>query len=327
MVWWMQRLPGYDGITSFVGRNNQWREYYWNVVPWLRARTELVTRQDFDNDRKTDFAVFLPSAGVYWIKPFASGNGYVVNNNCIRPNPQPRTRREINAGLGYFIYETGTGIYYNAIYCNQVNSVPANLIVGSGKFGTGSATFASDGWRYDPATGNWTISYWSGNYGPFPSNFQLGGAGYVPAIADYDGDLLLDPAVYNKTTGDWKIYLSSTSTISTSTWGASSNYEPVPADYDGDSKAEKAVFDKSSATWYISPQTWLGTQRTKQWGNPNDTPVPADYDGDGFDDIAIWRPGPGWQIGTWWILRRNETTIYYSQLGAGSDVPMSYKPW
>jgi hypothetical protein len=159
---------------------------------------------------------------------------------------------------------------------------------------------------------------------PFPTNFQLGGPGYALAIADYDGDSLLDPAVYNKTTGDWKMYRSTTSSIQTISWAANGpNNVPVPADYDGDGKAELAVFDTTTAWWYIYIQSWLGTFRYKQWGNPGDIPVPADYDGDGFDDITIWRPGDG----MWWVLRRNETTVYVHQWGSAGYVPLSYMPW
>jgi len=126
-------------------------------------------------------------------------------------------------------------------------------------------------------------------------------------VADYDGDGLADPAVYNRVTGLWAISLSGSSgQVITGTFGSSA-YLPVSADYDGDGLADPAIYAPATADWQVLPSTSLTAALAVQgryatlWdgvvGNVNGLPVPADYDGDGQADPAVYHQGTGlWQL-------------------------------
>src|SRR6185503_1458657 len=67
----------------------------------------------------------------------------------------------------------------------------------------------------------------------------MAGASGLPVAADYDGDGLADPALYDR--GVWTVHESSGAVRVVRFGGAAA--VPVPADYDGDRRADLAVFD------------------------------------------------------------------------------------
>ncbi len=179
----------------------------------------------------------------------------------------------------------------------------------------------------------------------------------VPVPADYDGDGLIDFAVWRPAEGEWFVIASASGGATGTRFGRLPG-RPVPADYDGDGRADLAVYD--SGFWQIfasrdgamdlrlgeglklpvpgdydgdgladlavySPTTgfWrirssaTAVERTVQWGAPGDIPVPADYDGDGSTDVAVWRPATG----TWWIVESASSGIRSVQWGAAGDRP------
>jgi hypothetical protein len=124
----------------------------------------------------------------------------------------------------------------------------------------------------------------------------------IPVVADYDGDGVMDPAIFRN--GTWTILTSSSQfqTYQNFTWGAAGDV-PVPGDYDGDGIVDPAVFrpgsTANSAIWFILfSATNYTTSQTIPFGDRNDKPVPADYDGDSRTDVAQWTPGTG----TWSVL-------------------------
>lgn len=115
--------------------------------------------------------------------------------------------------------------------------------------------------------------------------------------ADYDGDGLMDCAVYQPSSGRWAIRSSITSNLWT---GAYISYgwvgvTPVPADYSGDGKADLAVYEPSTGNWFIRDSATGQPQAggAIAWGWNGVVPVPADYDGDKKADIAIFDANTG----------------------------------
>jgi len=147
-------------------------------------------------------------------------------------------------------------------------------------------------------------------------NFNWGGASWIPVPADYDGDGIVDVAVYNAN-GLWSIVRSSDGVNILIGWSGAAGDIPVPADYDGDGKADLAVYNTATAGWSIIRSS-DGGLTYKAWGGPGWIPVPADYDGDGKVDIAVYNAN-----GLWSIVRSSDsgnTLIGWS--GAANDIPV-----
>lgn len=58
--------------------------------------------------------------------------------------------------------------------------------------------------------------------------YGVGNSGDIPAPGDFDGDGIMDGAMYQPATGTWRIRLSSTGTIVTTNYGISTD-KPVPS--------------------------------------------------------------------------------------------------
>ncbi len=70
---------------------------------------------------------------------------------------------------------------------------------------------------------------------------------------------------------------------------------------DGDGTTDFAVWRPSSGLWYIAPSFALNPAQefaVTALGVSGDVPVPGDYDGDGRSDIAIFRSGIWYVIGS-----------------------------
>ncbi len=113
----------------------------------------------------------------------------------------------------------------------------------------------------------------------------------IPVSGDFDGDGLTDPGAFTASTGEWRLWLSSTRYGASAplTWGAEGDL-PVPADYDGDGRTDLAIFRPSAGTWSIV----LSNEGTPlrldvAWGRLGDSPMPFDYDHDGRADLALRR--------------------------------------
>lgn len=134
--------------------------------------------------------------------------------------------------------------------------------------------------------------------GQAPLKCLLGGTNNTPLPADYDGDGIDDPAVYDSTSGLWRILMSSEAYREKrypNRGGPA--WQPVPGDYDGDGISDMAIYATNGA-W----QFWLsGSGQAKfqatGWGGAEWTPIPGDYDGDGRLDPAVYHPEYGaWRI-------------------------------
>lgn len=123
--------------------------------------------------------------------------------------------------------------------------------------------------------------------------FWWGTMNAICVSADYDGDGLVDPALYQPDSGEWSARLSSRDyavTNNTAFLGGP-GFEPLLGDFDGDGKNDPAVYCASSAEWFALPSArGYYPVVTATLGGPGYLPVPADYDGDGTTEMAVYDP-------------------------------------
>jgi hypothetical protein len=126
--------------------------------------------------------------------------------------------------------------------------------------------------------------------------FTWGGAGAVCVSADYDGDRLIDPALYQPDSGEWHVLLSSRNCADTNNCAflGGPGFEPVLGDFDGDGKNDPTVYCEATGEWFgLFSAGGYRPGATASLGGPGYNPVAADYDGDGTTEIAVYQPDQG----------------------------------
>lgn len=160
-----------------------------------------------------------------------------------------------------------------------------------------------------------------------PSVFEFGLAGDTPVPGDYDGDGVLDLAVFRNDTGDWftrKVYLTGCGPMDCTEQLHFGQPEDVPApgDFDADGITDRVVFRPSEGNWYILFSS--GSYTGLHFGQNGDLPVTGDYDGDGRSDVAVIRRENGQM--TWYIQQSSIGNFVGIQFGLDTDkaVPGDY---
>jgi len=117
--------------------------------------------------------------------------------------------------------------------------------------------------------------------------------------ADFDGDRLADPAVYN-TNGNWKIKLSSGSYTLLPLTGflGGSGYTALAADFDGDAKADPAIYNADLELWAVklSSINYMAPTVLTGFGGSGWQALAGDFDGDRLADPALYNTNGTWKV-------------------------------
>lgn len=166
---------------------------------------------------------------------------------------------------------------------------------------------------------------------------QFGLATDKPVPADYDGDGIIDIAVWRETGNPepnrsyFYVLRSSNNSFQAVMFGTAGDDPSVVGDYDGDGKDDFAVFRPNANTpcganksvWFYRPSSQNVDFNYICWGLPGDKPYPGDIDGDGKNDFTAFRDENG--QGVFYVLRSNGTSqIIQWGLGNDSLVPGDY---
>jgi parallel beta-helix repeat protein len=136
----------------------------------------------------------------------------------------------------------------------------------------------------------WTTELASGSS---PANIYFGVGNSAAVPGDYDGDGVVDCAVFLN--GNYVIRPSSNPSATQTVFFGNWYDVPAPGDYDGDGKTDIAVFRPSTGQWFYSPSSQPGSPNVmiQTTAVSTDVVVPGDFDGDGKTDFAYFRPSTG----------------------------------
>ena len=246
---------------------------------------------DFGGSGHSDFAIFRPETGQWWIHgqagPLTAGQAGDIPVAADYNGDGKAERAVFRPSTMEWVIEGQPTVAFGQ---------PGDVPVPGDYNGDGRAEIAV----FHPSSGDWNIQSQGGP-------IHWGQRGDIPAPADYNGDGATEIAVFRPTTGTW--YVMNGATLQWGVWGD----VPVPGDYTGVGHAQIAVYRPSTGWWYIADGPYL------PWGAPADIPLVLDVDGDGRIELTVFRPADG----NWYAYDPVSMTYLGSLVwGQTGDVPI-----
>ena len=286
-----------------------------NIYTTSKISLSNVANANFDGDSKSDFSIYRPSVGEWWINRSATSQTVAAQFGTSSDRIVPADfsgdgKTDIafwRPSTGeWFILRSEDSSFYSVPF-GAVGDIPA------------PADYDADGKAdtavFRPSSGTWFINKSGGG----TDIVTFGAAGDVPVTGDYDGDGKSDIAIFRPSDGSWWYVRSSDLTFRVFRFGLGTD-KPVQGDFTGDGKTDLAVWRPATGEWFIQ-RSQDNSFYSIPFGANGDIPAPGDYDGDGKSDPAVFRAG------TWYVQQSTSGTLIVT-FGSPGDrpVPSSYLP-
>lgn len=261
-------------------------------------------RNDFDGDGKTDYAVYRPSEGNWYVWN-SSRNEMSVFKFGLETDIPVSADFDGDAKTDFAVYRPSEGNWYIWESASQVLRVDRFGLAGDRLV---PADYDGDG-KADVAVyrnGVWFIKN-SANGAIDIRSFGL--ASDKPAVEDFDGDGRADISVYRPSEGNWYILNRPAGNYTVVRFGLESDV-PVAGDYDGDGAADVAQFREG--VWYVQATTT--DFQADQFGGAGDESFVGDFDGDGRADLTVYSRG------VWSVRKSSNGTVESFNFGLPTDI-------
>lgn len=254
--------------TSGAAFQQQWGLYDEN--------TEDLAPADYDNDGKTDFAVWRRGATLSTFYIARSSDGTIVVDQLGLTNDDPApadyngdgsadlavVRNNGDNTSGWY-YRPSPGANIVLLTLNATGSEIQGDYDGDGIVDPAVFSDATAQFHYLPSSGGGMVTT------------AFGTSTDMAAPGDYDGDGKFDLCVVRNVGGvyTWIFRRSIDGASVTDTWGLAATDSPTPGDYDGDGKWDYAVWREGALSEFfvMTPVTRRIYQR--QWGLLGDYPL------------------------------------------------------
>ena len=188
--------PGLLSTVSFVA--NAGATYYFQVggsggdsgsLVFNVAGTPSVSDSacDFNGDGKTDFAVWRPSNGTWYVKGIARVQWGTAGDIPVAGDYDGDCKTD------FAVWRPSNGTWYVKGIARVRWGTAGDIPVAGDYDGDGKTDFAV--WR--PSNGTWYVKG--------VAKVQWGTAGDIPVVGDYDGDGKTDSAVWRPSNGTWYV--------------------------------------------------------------------------------------------------------------------------